>query len=213
MKPCRSWLAHRRQPTNMLPRAVRELTQELTRLPGIGPKSAERLALHLLRQPRPVVTRLADTLKDLHLNVRTCQTCFNLAEDTTCNVCQSQTRTTSSVCVVEDALDVEALEKAGAYDGLYHVLGGVLSPMDSIGPEQLTLKELFLRLEHTPVSELIIALDHTMESEATARYIAQRVDEATIKITRLARGLPTGGDIEFADGPTLRAAMSGRKII
>ncbi len=197
----------------MLPRSVRELTEELQRLPGIGPKTAQRLALHLLRQPRPVVARLADTLKDLHANVRICQQCFNLAEDTRCTVCQSQTRVATTVCVVEDALDVEALEKAGAYDGLYHVLGGVLSPMEGVGPEQLTLEQLFTRIEREGITELIIALDHTMESEATARYIVQRLNAPTIKITRLARGLPTGGDIEFADAPTLRAAMSGRKII
>ena len=197
----------------MLPRVVRELTEELQRLPGIGPKTAQRLALHLLRQPRPVVSRLADTLKDLHANVRICQTCFNLAEDTLCNVCQSQTRVRTSVCVVEDALDVEALEKAGAYDGLYHVLGGVLSPIEGVGPEQLTLQQLFDRLRRDNVTELIIALDHTMESDATARYIAQRVKEEKLTITRLARGLPTGGDIEFADASTLRAAMSGRKTI
>lgn len=197
----------------MLPRIVNELTQELTRLPGVGPKTAQRLALHLLRQPRPVVVKLAETLKDLHANVRTCQTCFNLAEDVTCNVCQSQTRLRTSLCVVEDALDVEALENAGAYNGLYHVLGGVLSPIEGVGPEQLTLPQLFARLTATSVTELIIALDHTMESEATARYIAQRVDEHKIKMTRLARGLPTGGDIEFADGPTLRAAIDGRKAM
>jgi recombination protein RecR len=197
----------------MLPRIVRELTQDLNRLPGIGPKTAQRMALHLLNQPRQVVVRLADTLKDLHANVRICHTCYNLAEDTTCAVCQSQTRMKSTVCVVEDALDVEALEKAGAYDGLYHVLGGVLSPMEAVGPEQLRLKELFLRLESGAITELIIALDHTMESEATARYISHRVDDSNLRITRLARGLPTGGDIEFADAPTLRAAISGRKLI
>jgi recombination protein RecR len=197
----------------MLPRAVRELTAELTRLPGVGPKTAERLAVHLLRQPRQRVARLADTLKDLHLNVRICQTCFNLAEDVTCSICQSQTRVRSTLCVVEDALDVEALEKAGAYDGLYHVLGGVLSPLDGVGPEQLTLAELFNRLSGGLVTELIIALDHTLESEATARYITQRVEKETVKITRLARGLPTGGDIAFADAPTLRAAIDGRKVI
>lgn len=197
----------------MLPRAVRQLTQELSRLPGIGPKSAERLALHLLRQPRHTVSRLAESIKELQLNVRMCQTCFNLAENATCDVCQSQTRSKSVLCVVEDALDVEAIEKAGAYDGLYHVLGGVLSPMDAIGPEELTLKELFLRLTREEVSELIIALDHTMESEATTRYITQQLDETQLIISRLARGLPTGGDIEFADAQTLRAAISGRITI
>jgi recombination protein RecR len=126
----------------------------------------------------------------------------------------------TTVCVVEDSLDVEALEKAGAYDGLYHVLGGVLSPIEGVGPEQLTLQQLFDRIAKDTITELIIALDHTMESDATARYIVSRLDPAVggvnatkLNITRLARGLPTGGDIEFADAPTLRAAMSGRKTI
>lgn len=197
----------------MLPKAVRELTRELNRLPGIGPRSAERLAVHLLRQPRESVERLAETLKELHLNVRICQTCFNLAEDVRCAVCQSGVREQTTVCVVEDALDVEALEKAGAYNGLYHVLGGVLSPLEAMGPDELTLNELFARLRSGSIRELIIALDHTVESEATARYIMQRVDAKGIKITRLARGLPTGGDIGFADAPTLRAAMEGRRTI
>lgn len=195
----------------MLPRAVRDLTQELTRLPGIGPKTAQRLSIHLLRQPRALVARFADTLKNLHANVRICSTCYNLAEDTTCSICQDEMRNRKLLCVVEDALDIEAIERTNSYEGRYHVLGGVLSPLEGVGLEQLTLQELFERLTKETIAELIIALDHTMESEATTRHIMHRVRELPLKVTRLARGLPTGGDIEFADSLTLSAALVGRK--
>lgn len=197
----------------MLPKAVRDLTSELTALPGIGPKTAQRLALHILRQPRSVINRLAETLKNLHANVRICTVCYNLAEDTTCSICKSEMRDSTLLCVVEDALDVEAIEQTHAYRGLYHVLGGVLSPVDGVGPDQLTLAELVVRLKQEPVRELIIALDHTMESDATARYIAKQILHDDITVTRLARGLPTGGDIEFADAVTLTAALQGRKSV
>jgi recombination protein RecR len=197
----------------MLPKAVRDLTEELVRFPGIGPKTAERLALHLLRQPGSVVARLAGTLKDLHANVRICSTCFNLAEHEQCPICKSDMRNRKLVCVVEDALDVEAIERTGAYNGLYHVLGGVLSPMEGIGAEQLTLLELFERIAKENVAELIIALDHKMESDATTRHIMNQLQGKDISVTRLARGLPTGGDIEFADAMTLTAALNGRKQV
>jgi len=197
----------------MLPRAVRDLTQELTQLPGVGPKTAERLALHLLRQPRSVVAQLADTVKNLHANVRICSTCYNLAEDTTCAICQSETRNKKLLCVVEDALDVEAIEKTGAFDGYYHVLGGVLSPVEGVGPDQLTLKELFERLGAGVIEELIIALDHKMESDATSRHIVNTLQDKNISVSRLARGLPTGGDIEFADSLTLTDALNARRPV
>lgn len=195
-----------------LPRAVRELASELTRLPGIGPKTAQRLALYLLRQPHTSIGRLADTIKNLHANVRLCQRCFNLAEQNICAICGDPTRAQNLLCVVEDALDVEAIERSGSYDGLYHVLGGLLSPLKGIGPEQLTFNQLTRRLDQDPIEELIIALDPIMEGEATARQIINNLPRK-ITITRLARGLPTGGDIEFADAVTLSAAISGRKAI
>lgn len=196
-----------------LPKAVRDLTRELLRLPGIGPKTAQRLAIHLLRQPSVVVERLAETVKDLHAKVKICSVCFNLAEDETCQICRSQTRDNTTICVVEDALDVDALEKTGSYNGLYHVLGGVLSPMEGIGADQLTIEELFARLKDDTTKELILALDHTMESEATTRYITKQLAGKQLTITRLARGLPTGGDIEFADTLTLTAAINGRRVL
>ena len=197
----------------MLPRALRDLTHELSRLPGIGPKTAERLALHLLRQPSSAVTRLADTVKELHGNVRICSLCYNLAEKETCDICRSETRRRNLLCVVEDALDVEAIERTGAYDGLYHVLGGVLSPIEGIGPEELALGELITRITEENIAELIIALDHKMESDATTRHIVEQLAASNVTITRLARGLPTGGDIEFADAQTLSAALNQRTQI
>lgn len=197
----------------ILPRAVRTLAQELTRLPGIGPKTGQRLALHLLRQPYPVVAQLAEAMKNLQANVRTCRTCFNLAEAQQCVICQDPQRLSTALCVVEDPLDVEAIEKTGTYRGLYHVLGGVLSPLDGVGLEQLTMNELFQRLDQSPIEELIIALDQNMESEATTHYITHQTKSKPLKITRLARGLPTGSDIEFADATTLTAAFHGRRTL
>lgn len=194
-----------------LPKAVRDLTQEFLRLPGVGPKTAQRLAIHLLRQPSSVVIKFADAMRNLHANVRICSTCFNLSEAEVCGVCKEATRDTSVVCVVEDPLDVEAIERTDSYSGLYHVLGGTLSPMEGVGVDQLTIKELFERIEQGSISELILALDQNMEGEATSRYIMDRLPNDSIRVTRLARGLPTGGDIEFADAMTLHAAFEGRK--
>lgn len=182
-------------------------------MPGIGPKTAQRLAIHLLRQPAAVVGRLANVLEHLHEKVHICKRCFNLAEKEVCRICSDPTRETHVVCVVEDPLDIEAIERANSYSGLYHVLGGLLSPIDGIGEEQLTLRELQERLAETEIEELIIALDQNMEAEATARHVLKRLPARKLKITRLARGLPTGGDIEFADALTLGAAFAGRKVL
>jgi recombination protein RecR len=197
----------------MLPKAVRDLSNELTKLPGIGPKTAERLALHLLRQPAVVVGQFAQTLRDLHASVKICKTCFNLSESEECAVCTSEMRDKELLCVVEDALDVEAFERTGAYNGLYHILGGVLSPLDGVGVDDLTVNELLERINDGTVKEVIIALDHKMESDATTRYILGKITQENVIITRLARGLPTGGDIEFADATTLSAAFTGRREV
>jgi recombination protein RecR len=198
---------------SILPRAVRELSQELTRLPGIGPKTARRLSIHLLRQPRSVVGRLGDTLKNLHANVRICKQCYNLAERDVCEICRDESRDSTLVCVVENPLDVEAIERTGQYRGLFHVLGGSLSPLEGVGPEQLTISELLQRLTNDKIVELIFALNPTLEGEATTRHISQRMDGMNIKETALGRGLPTGGDIEFADAVTISAAFEGRRDI
>ena len=196
-----------------LPKAVRDLSRELTRLPGIGPKTAQRLSIHFLRQPAMVVEKLAQTLSSLHASVHTCSTCFNLSESETCLVCRDESRDRKQICLVEDPLDVDAIERTETYNGLYHVLGGVLSPIDGIGIEQLTVHELLERISNQGARELIIALDHNMESEATARHIMSYLQGRDISISRLAHGLPTGGDIEFADAMTLAAAFDGRKNI
>lgn len=197
--------------SSVLPRAVRELAAELRRWPGIGPKSARRLAIHLLRQPRRVVGALADSLKNLHANVKICERCYNLADSELCLICRDPQRRSNLLCIVESPLDVEAIEQAQSYDGLYHVLGGVLSPLEGIDADQLTMAALLARLAREEVSELIIALNATLEGEATARYIIQQTAGNSRRISRLARGLPTGGDIEFADATTLAAAFSGRR--
>lgn len=197
----------------VLPKAVRELTQELTRLPGIGTKSAQRLALHLLRQQRGVTAKLAESIATLHDNVQTCSICFSLSDDSVCALCKDPSRDQTTLCVVEDPLDVDAIERTGTYHGLYHVLGGLFSPIDGIGVDQLTFKELQQRLQQGTVTELIIALEHNMEGEATTRHLMAYVKDLNIPVTRLARGLPTGGDIEFADALTLQSAFSGRTKI
>jgi recombination protein RecR len=196
---------------SILPKAVRDLTRELQHLPAIGPKTAQRLAIYLLRQPPSVVGRFAHTLQQLHSSVHTCQECFSLSEGPLCAICQDSARNRNILCVVEDPLDVEAIERTGSYLGLYHVLGGVLSPIDGVGQEQLTLDQLFARVDRSGITEVIIGLDPNMEGEATARYIVSQLKEKPVTLSRLARGLPTGGDIEFADSLTLHAAFEGRK--
>lgn len=196
---------------SILPRAVRDLTQELMSLPGIGPKMARRLSIHLLQQPRSAVGKMADLLKNLHANVRICSRCYNLAEHEVCIVCKDEMRSQRIVCAVASPLDVEAIERTGSYDGLYHVLGGVLSPLEGIGAEQLSIRELLERIKQEGTEELILALNPTMESEATVRYIVRHLTNVNIKVSRLAQGLPTGGDIEFADARTLKASFEGRR--
>lgn len=152
----------------------------------------------------------AETLKSLHANVRICTDCYNLAEHEQCSICREPTRRRDFLCVVESPLDVEAIEQANTYDGMYHVLGGVLSPLEGVDAEQLTMTELFARVERTKVREVIIALNLTVEGEATARAILQGLAGGVVTVSRLGRGLPTGGDIEYADATTLAAAFSGR---
>ncbi len=199
--------------TTILPRAVRDLSQELMRLPSVGPKTARRLAIHLLRQPPNVVINLADKLKNLHDNVSICENCYNLSEKDVCEVCNDIGRDKSIICVVENPLDVEAIERTASYDGVYHVLGGVLSPLEGIGEEHLTINELVARIDKGEAKELIMALNPTVEGEATIRYIIENINSEEVKISRLARGLPTGGDIEYADATTIKASIEGRKFL
>ncbi len=195
-----------------LPRPVSRLIDEFGRLPGIGPKTASRLVFHLLRMPDSQARALSDALRDLADGIVYCQRCFNIAEQSPCAICDDPTRERGSLCVVEEPLDVLAIERTREYRGLYHVLHGAISPVDGVGPADLRIDELVRRLEQEPIEEIILATNPSLEGDATAMYIerAIRATPARAKLTRLARGLPVGGDIEYADEMTLARAMKGR---
>ena len=201
--------------TNFLPRSVRVLIEELGRLPGIGQKSAQRLAIHLLHTPDSRVKPLGEAIINLRNNVMFCRDCWNIAETDPCGICGDEARDKSAICVVEDVLDVVALEKTREFKGVYHVLHGVLSPINGVGPDQLKMEELFARVqggaeEARVVREVILATNPSLEGEATALYIQKRLLTEDVKLTRIARGLPVGGDVEYADEITLSRALRGR---
>ena len=198
------------QTPSAAPSLVR-LIQELHKLPGIGPKSAQRLAYYIIRLPDEEAYALADAVSAVKQNIIFCQECQNLTDTSPCSVCADPRRNRDLVCVVEDPLDVLALERTRCYRGLYHVLHGVISPMDGIGPDQIKLKELFSRLSADEVSELVIATNPTLEGEATAMYIRRHLPHDGIKVTHLARGLPVGGSLEYSDEMTLSRAFQGRQ--
>ena len=189
--------------------SVAHLVDELSRLPSIGRKTALRLALHLLKQPREDVVALADALISVKDNVRYCSICSNITESDPCSICSNPKRNRSIICVVEEPNDVLAVERTNEFHGLYHVLGGALSPLDNIGPEDLKVKELLVRLED-PVEEIILALNPNVEGEATTMYLVKLLRPLSVNISRIARGLPIGSDLEFADEATLARALEGR---
>jgi recombination protein RecR len=191
--------------------SVTRLIQELNKLPGIGPKSAQRLAYHVIRLPLEEAHDLADAIRAVKEKIVFCSVCQNLTDTDPCSLCADPRRDTSQICVVEDPLDVLALERTHCYRGLYHVLHGVLSPINGVGPEDLRLKELHPRLENGSVSEVIIATNPTLEGEATAMYVSRYIAPLGVKTTHLARGLPVGGDLEYADERTLSRAFQGRQ--
>lgn len=197
---------------HVTPAPVTKLIDEFSRLPGIGPKTASRLTFYLLRSPADRATALAEALSELHQKVLFCSECFNIAETDPCSVCSDEHRDRSIICVVEEPLDVLAIERTRDYHGLYHVLHGVIAPTEGIGPEDLKISELVARVQRsdTPLREIIIATNPNLEGEATAMYIARQFEGSTVKLTRLARGLPVGGDLEYADEITLSRALSGR---
>jgi recombination protein RecR len=197
----------------ILPEPVQNLITAFERLPGIGPKSASRLAFHLLRATNDSAQQLADALNGLKSATGLCQVCFNitLAEQTVCDICASSQRDEAQVCVVEEPLDVLALERTGGYSGRYHVLHGVLSPIEGIGPDDLKIRPLVERVKTGTVREVILATNPSMEGDATALYLRQQLLPLKVHITRLARGLPVGGDLEYADQNTLLRALSGRQ--
>jgi recombination protein RecR len=193
------------------PQSVLRLIEAFSRLPGIGPKSASRLTYYLLRSQSDESTELADALKELRERTQFCSVCFNITEDNPCPICKSEERDRDVICVVEEPLDVMAIERTREYRGLYHVLHGVISPMDGIGPEDLRIRELIDRVEAGTVKEIILATNPSLEGENTAMYIQRKISKPMIKVTRLARGLPMGGDLEYADEVTLARALEGRQ--
>jgi recombination protein RecR len=194
--------------------SIARLVAELGKLPGIGSKSAQRLAFFLLAQPEDKVESLAQAILDARHTTRLCSICCNLTDQDPCEICSSATRDKSQICVVENPRDVAAMERIHEYRGLYHVLHGVISPMQNIGPDQIRLRELLARLRIcTDISEVILATNPTVEGEATAMYIARLLKPAGIRTTRIAHGIPMGGDLEYADEATLAKAMEGRREI
>ncbi len=201
---------------NSLPPSLSRLIEALTQLPGIGPKTASRLAFYLWRAPAETALTLAEALRDLKAKARLCSVCFNITEDDPCPICADPMREHDLICVVEDPMDVAAIERARTYRGVYHVLGGVLSPINGIGPDDLRIDALVARArraaeEGRPIREVILATNPTVEGEMTAAFIQRKLSGLSVNITRLARGLPAGGDLEYADEVTLSRALEGRQ--
>lgn len=192
---------------------VQELIDELGRLPGIGPKSAQRIAFHILQTESFDTTRLAQILTEVRDKVRFCSICGNVAEQDTCAICRDPRRNPATICVVEEAKDVVAIERTREFRGLYHVLGGAISPIDGIGPDDLRIQQLVQRLADSTVTEVIIATDPNLEGEATATYLTRLLVQPGLTVTRLASGLPVGGDLEYADEVTLGRAFEGRRTV
>ncbi|WP_053352479.1 recombination mediator RecR [Leucobacter musarum] len=192
---------------------VQDLIDEFGRLPGIGPKSAQRIAFHILQTQNFDVTRLAELLSDIREKVRFCDVCGNITEQEQCSICRDPRRDASLICVVEEPKDVVAIERTRQYRGLYHVLGGAISPIDGIGPDDLSIPSLMRRLGEGDVHEVIIATDPNLEGEATAAYLSRLLKSIEVPVSRLASGLPVGGDLEFADEVTLGRAFEGRRTV
>ena len=192
---------------------VQELIDELGRLPGIGPKSAQRIAFHILQTESFDVSRLAEVLIEVRDKVHFCSICGNVSEQETCSICRDPRRQQTVICVVEEAKDVVAIERTREFRGLYHVLGGAISPIDGIGPDNLRIRELMQRLADVNIIEVIIATDPNLEGEATATYLSRLLNTLQIRVTRLASGLPVGGDLEYADEVTLGRAFEGRRLV
>jgi len=192
---------------------VQELIDELGRLPGVGPKSAQRIAFHILQTESFDVTRLAQILMDVRDKVKFCSICGNVAEQDTCSICRDPRRSPATICVVEEAKDVVAIERTREFRGLYHVLGGAISPIDGIGPDDLRIASLVKRLADSTVTEVIIATDPNLEGEATATYLTRLLVQPNLRVSRLASGLPVGGDLEYADEVTLGRAFEGRRTV
>ena len=192
---------------------VQDLIDELAKLPGVGPKGATRIAFHLLATDSADVTRLATVLAEVKDKIKFCRTCYNVAQDDLCRICSDTRRDQSAICVVEEPKDVLAVERTREFRGRYHVLGGAISPIDGVGPDDLRVTELMTRLADGAIVEIILATDPNLEGEATATYLTRLISPLGIKVTRLASGLPVGGDLEYADEVTLGRAFEGRRQV
>jgi recombination protein RecR len=198
---------------NHYPSSILKLIKSLSKLPGIGEKTAERLAMHILRAPRKEAEQLSNLIIEVKDTIRLCSICFGLSDTDICNICSDRTRTSSLLCVVEQPADMVAIEKSGAFTGLYHILEGALSPMDGIGPDNIRIKELTSRIMKGGIKEVILATSTNLEGEATAAYIADRIENYRIKVTRIASGVPIGGDLKYVDQITLKKAMETRHAV
>jgi len=199
--------------TQALARPLARLIDELSKLPGVGPKTAQRLAYHILRTSNADADALAAAVRSVKTDLRYCSTCFNIAETDPCAVCSADDRDGTVVCVVEEPLDVLAIERTGLYKGVYHVLHGAISPVNGVRPDDLRIAELVVRVRAGVVEELILALNPNLEGDATAMYIGQMLASSPVRVTRLARGLPMGGDLEYADEVTVGRALEGRRAL
>ncbi len=197
---------------NHYPASIRSLIHHLSRLPGVGEKTAERLALHLLHAPEASVEELARSILEVKRKVRLCSRCFSLSDQELCPLCSNPARDTSRVCVVEQPGDMVAVEKSGAFNGNYHVLSGVISPLHGVGPDDIRVRELLSRVASGGVQEIVIATGTSVEGESTAAYIAERLTAYPVRVTRIAAGVPMGGDLKFVDPVTLRKAMEARHV-
>jgi len=195
------------------PPSILKLIKSLSRLPGIGGKTAERLAMHILRAPRSEAEQLSSSIIEVKDKIRLCSVCFGLSDTDICNICSDRTRTSSILCVVEQPADMVAIENSGAFTGLYHILEGVLSPMNGIGPDKIRIKELISRIAQGEIKEIVLATSTNVEGEATAAYIAERIKNYRIKVTRIASGVPIGGDLKYVDQVTLKKAMETRHAV
>lgn len=195
----------------VLAQPIAQLVEALRKLPGIGQKTAVRLAFHLLRQPPEEAEQLADAIRGARANLHPCSVCHNLSDEDPCGFCRSAERNPRQICVVESAQDIINLEKTARYQGLYHVLGGVIAPLSGVGPDQLNIKTLLARLQKNSAEEVIVATNPTAEGEATALYLAKLLKPLGVRVTRLAMGLPVGGELEYSDAATLQHALEGRR--
>jgi recombination protein RecR len=195
----------------MLPESIIALTSALSKLPGVGPRSAERIALHLVQTDTGIVKQLADTIMHAREKIQFCTTCGALTEKSPCSICDDARRDGSLICVVERAVDILSVEKSGTFRGKFHVLGGKISPLDGVEPDDLRIAELEKRLQHEPIKEIVIALGTDVEGDATSFYLAKRLARAGLKLSRIAYGLPAGSGLEFADELTLSRALEGRR--